>query len=504
MLHDLGTLLWLRARHAHAQLVFWVYATGADLEDSKSLFDKLYLAYLVLLACSWAVAMWSIVTAEVSDVFVQLSRTDVELLIRIAVATPLVASAVRCMKALRSSPLKLTSPDIAYLGASSIGSMALFGTDALSESIRSSALGCLLGYFLGVGMAAAGTGAFPAHTALIGGILAAVVVLGGWVVGTARLAGSRPMRRWLLLATWSALAAIAFLEFGGTGVSVWPLGVVATSLTGGGISGHAVVLGAIVLLGVLLLAWLSRRADMTAVIDESGLYAEERPLRLLRRFDPGAYREILRRKRLARMKPRFRLPLGEGWLAPISRALVSYLRQPGRLVTLFVWGGLVVPAGVLLILWRASALLFLPWVSLALTGVSHELTRVFRDDLQCPSLRRVLPFDTLSMLLLDSAPALFIAVVLSVTGVILVHRSGEDLLAGVVLAALINVIAVLCRCIGMLDYPRARRAISSELSMLIALAVIMVVGLTGSPWESAVAAVAVALAAAAVVRLGRE
>ena len=58
MLSDLTCLLWLQRRHARAELNFYLWAAGADLDDQGDLVERLYLLYVVALLGAAAVAGW--------------------------------------------------------------------------------------------------------------------------------------------------------------------------------------------------------------------------------------------------------------------------------------------------------------------------------------------------------------------------------------------------------------------------------------------------------------
>jgi len=505
MLRDLWLLLWLRARHTWIQAVFWVRTTGADLEAARSLWDWAYLAYLMGLFGGWAFLMWIMALSKMADAFAGLSPAELRALSQVAAAAPLAVFAVLSARSMHSSPLKLTSADIAYVGASPLATPVLFGLEAAVQSVRAGMLGLLLGYLLGAGMSAAGTGASAQEVAILTVLIAIAVVLGAWIAGAARLGLNRRWQGWVGLTVWLGVVVVALVPILRPQTIVWPRVAVTTALGGGGVLGHLAALGGLVVFEWVALVSLARRADMTAVICESGLYAELQPLRFLRRYDPAAYREIARRKRLARrLRPRFHLPIGVGLLAPISRALLSYARQPGRIVPLIVWGGMVAPAGVVLITWGVSPLAYVPWIAVGISGVSTEMTRSFRDDVQRPSIRGSLPFGTLLLLLLDSIPAMSFSIAVSSVVLVAAYRPGTSLGAGLVLAALLSLVVVLCRGIGMIDHPLIGRPLSFEAAMVVALLAITLGALLGGPWLAVTAAAFAAGVAGTAVQAGHE
>jgi hypothetical protein len=221
----------------------------------------------------------------------------------------------------------------------------------------------------------------------------------------------------------------------------------------------------------------------------------------MRLTNPGGYAEIVRRKRLSRRRPRFGLPIASGLLAPVSRAVLSYSRQADRLISAIAWGGLIVPAGVVLMAMHADRITYLPWAALVVSAVSAELTRVFREDVERPTVRQVLPFGNLELLLLDSAPATLVALAASVIVLLalgMLHLG--DFSGGIALAVLLTLLAVLCRGIGLLGHRWTRRAISYGVSMGVAVVVLALAGMSGGEELATLVALVEVGVAAGLVR----
>lgn len=500
---DLGLVLWLRRRHAWSRLVFWGYAAAVDLEAERGWLARLYVVYLVVLLGAWALAMYAAITSAVSDYFVEPSSADTQIIVGLAILAPFVATALALVSALRSSPLKFSAPDSAFLGASPISSRVLFGTEAVSRAFTAGSAAAFGGYVFGVGLSSAGTGADPFACAIVVALAATGVVLSGWAAGVARLAVPARWRP----ALWTLVGAPLVLPALGISngvISARLVAMLGLASADSHATGVIIVLAAVVVLEMLVLLAVSPMADVTMAMEESGLYAELQPLRLLRRFDPGAYSEIARSKRLARSAPKKGVLIGRGGFAPLSRALTSYLRQPGRLTNLLVWGGLVVPTGVLLVLWAVNPIAFVVWITTALMGSSSELARVFRDDLGRPMLRSLLPFDTLGLLLLDSLPAALLATTASIAVVVVAYGPGRGLLAGLILAVLLNALALLYRGLEMFEHPWIGRVIHYETSMLVILGLVAVSSLDHNPWWPTMIALLGAAAAVTGIRTVRE
>jgi hypothetical protein len=500
MLGDLSLLTWLRARHAWTQLVFWMYATGADIE-SGDLFERFYELYLVVLFSAWALGMSIVSIAQIGQSFAELSATQLDAVRQGAMTAPLLVLAALFTRSLRRSPVQLTAPDIAYVAATQISTRALVAVDTAIAVLKAGTLGAVLGTLFGSGMYAAGAGATPGAGAALASLMAVVLVIGARVVGMARLTVDRWLSQWWWMVVWPAVGLVVVTRHP---VLEWTAYPILTALEGGSLTTTWTVLGLLVLLETVLLMAISPRADVTRIIDDSALFAELAPLQLMRVLDSAGYREIARSKRRATRRPRLHPPIGQGEIAPVSRAVLSYVRQPLRLFTPLVWGALVVPVGVLLLPWRVSGFGYLPWMAVALSGLSAELTRVFRDDLQHPTIRRALPFDTLTLLLLDSAPATVLAAALSIAVITVFQPPGGDAVGEVALAVLLTVLAVLCRGIGLLEHSWTSRTVSFQSSMLLSLGLIVASALLGGVWLAVIAAASAAWIAVMIVRWAHE
>ena len=49
MSFELPALLWLEAKHLRAELNFWLWAAGTDLDEARDVAERVYLAYLVVI-----------------------------------------------------------------------------------------------------------------------------------------------------------------------------------------------------------------------------------------------------------------------------------------------------------------------------------------------------------------------------------------------------------------------------------------------------------------------
>jgi len=500
---ELSQLLWLEARHARTWLAYWASAAALDILAIRTVLDWSYVVYLVVLLTAWAVAMGAAAMGAIASGFGAMSMTGQGLVLDVVSCAPVALFVVLALRYLRLSPVRMTAPGIAYVGTSPISSDAILGVAAAKAAAAGALLGGLSGA-LRVGLRSVGAGADPwmvvAATALVG----AVMALLAWVLGVMRLTLLPRGRAGLWVALLgSAGAAVGLLLLAwrspGSVAGVLP------ALTAGA-TGWVTIAGlaaAVVGCAFILLA-SARRVDMATVIAESAAYAELQPARQLRHYLPQEYRAMADRARLARSAPRFRMPDAEGPLALVARSVVSYMRRPRRVVRVLLWGATVVPAGVALLMWRPATLLVVAWLGLAITDASAELTRVFDDDLRHSSIRAALPFGTLELLLLDSAPAALLASLASTAVLLAVRLPGLGLLQAVALAVALNLIAVLCQGLSRVRLPRVGRGVSAEAAMLVAYGTIVLVSLSADAWTVAAVAVVVAGAVAFGVRTGRE
>lgn len=58
MSFELPALLWLETKHLRAELNFWLWAAGTDLDEARDVTERVYLAYLVVIVGAAVTACW--------------------------------------------------------------------------------------------------------------------------------------------------------------------------------------------------------------------------------------------------------------------------------------------------------------------------------------------------------------------------------------------------------------------------------------------------------------
>ncbi|MGV8084519.1 MAG: hypothetical protein AB2L09_12955 [Coriobacteriia bacterium] len=499
MMRDLRLLLWLRWRHLRGRLRWWLYVVGMDL-DKRSLTETLYGLYIALLLGAWFVLSMAWAASTALEMGETLGSQGLEAAVAAATLVPFVLFAAFAVQALRSSPVKLSFSDIAYVAGSTLDTRAVALVGWVREAGLVAIVAGTLGYLAGAGTLGAGalTGA-PARTALTAALSAMVAHALAWVGGLARMARrSRPRPR----ATWLLPIPIAALALALPASWRWPGTALAAGLLGESVAIHAGALAVLLAAEIVLMALVARRLDMTAAIDESALFAQLQAFRPMMFYDADAYREIARRKRLSRRRPRFRLARWTGPWALLARAIISHARRPSTLWMPLVWGAGLLPLAAAITLSPRGILAYLGVLFAILVTPARRLIHVFGDDADRPSLRKLLPFGNVTLLMLDTAPAFLVMAVGAIgSGLTLAVSSGgsaASALASLALSLLLGAAVVLCRALERLTLPAMRHPIGSGVSLLITLVAVFVAGASSPVAACATAAVAVGVLAALV------
>ena len=150
------------------------FAGSQDGKLEMCIRDRLYAVGIMLV---WAALMAAALVDAIQGVFVGLAAAVCSLAVQGALlAVALVLLRVGIAGA-RTTPLKLSHPDIAYLAASAVSARALAGVPAGVQAFAGAAAGAALGFLLGVGLESASVLAgAPAAVALAGAALAAAAV----------------------------------------------------------------------------------------------------------------------------------------------------------------------------------------------------------------------------------------------------------------------------------------------------------------------------------------
>lgn len=433
-MNDVSLLLRLRVRHGSWTLNRIMHIAGAGIDDDGWT-DRAYQLYLLAIMLAWFVLMAAALVDAVAGAFAAAGIEACAWAMRVVLLVPAAVLLRGGIAGVRTSPLKLSHPDIAYLAASPVSARALVGVAVAVQVLTGGVAAFALGLLLGVGLESAGALALPpAATGIAIAVLVAAAMAARWIAGVARLASGRWRGRDAVLAAGTLVA----LCLGWTAAVLGAEGAALLSpATFVALAGSAAVAG---VAAAVALAVLAPRVNMTAVIDESSLHADLCRFDALSPLDREKIAEYQRRRRFAERKLRFELPSREGRAALVAHAALSHLRQYDGIPSLILHGFLVVPLGVLALLDVGGPVLFLFWLqALVMMPVGvREATRTFRDDMRNRLVRDRLPFGVLELLAFDSLPAFAFTTLLACAVVIVALPEGTSLLAALALAVLVN------------------------------------------------------------------
>lgn len=546
MLRDLLLLVRLRIRHARTFLVRLAHLAGTDPSVDRGFSERAYQLYAAgaLLVC--AALLWFALLDIVETTF-----SAVGPLLGVVAVSGLLAMAVavfvhRSVRALRSAPLRLSHPDIAYVASSSISTRALVADAAGASLLAAVVVGAVAGYLLGFGLeaalggagrdwsamveAAAATGATaaagsapeaaaaaapalagfvvelgavsPAMATLACSALFAAVVGGSWAIGVARLASRRRPTR---AAKAAGIAAVCALGLAAT------VGALACgpALAAAGSAGFA-ILGAAALACLVVeaadLAVLAPRIDMVAVVQESALAVELDPFGAFSALDPNMQRDYRRRVKVGRRGPLFRLPASRGRAVLVVRSALSLARQFEGIPALVVLGAATTPLGVMALSGVGAPVTFLFWLMMLLLvqpSGPREASRAFRDDMRVRLVREQLPFGVLELLVLDSLPAFAVISVLTCVVVPFAAPAGVPVAAALALGVLVNAATVLCAGLDAVRSSKGTRP-WSEGGLAALVGATAIASTYGLPWLTVAAAAGVCVGVALTVLRGTE
>ena len=437
MFTGLATLFWLEAKHLRAELNFWLWAAGADLDDANDVVERIYLVYLVVIAGAAIGACWlwllGLVTgaAQAASPEAAALATDIaHMCVGSGLGFPACAAALWSVRAAWRAPWTPTPPDAAWLAQLPV-SVAAWSTLELAKRaiVRLLAFGCT-GYLIAAfadsltGGAARIEACLPYATTLG---LAGVAAYGlAWAVGLVRMRLGRVRRLPLAL---GAFAAGTFLIVLST-LALPRYQLAAGALREGGMA--PVVFAACLALAALFLSFAMARILPPVTLMREGaadvsLYA----VRRMAVFNPKAYRALLRSRRTPHGAPRIPMPRARGVLAVLVRSSVSLLRRYEALPGLIAAGAIVAPLGAWLLsgaLAETSAELGMlggatggrvlgaaSWILIALNSVDapRALARVFIADERNRFVRDHLPVPTPALFAFDVLPAFAVAALFS-------------------------------------------------------------------------------------------
>lgn len=400
MAGNLGLLTRLRLRHLRSGARFLLFAGGTDIDEERGFLDRAYQLYLLIfLAVSLALS-WSQVIGIVADLAAGIGAAASSwLATELLVLMPALAILAWGISGLRETPLRMSSPDIAWLSRV-VRPEEIFVVQIVGSVVCVCAIGALVGTVLAT-LAAEPWPSWMTATSLA--LLTARLFALDAVLPRS---GTEPRARRVV----TVFAGVTVVTLGvGLAVASGLLAAYVPRLFTPYALFVTIFVDAILLTGAV--NW-SGKANMAFVVDDNELYAARQSLRFLSLVNSGAYKEACRRRRVGcGRQVRRTWHFWSGRAALVSHAVVSLLRRPTSVLGVLQWGLLLVPLGALLIAAQVDVGVLLAWyvtTALALRNPS-ELAHVFREDCRNRLVRSQLPAGPLELLLLDSLPVIVIA-----------------------------------------------------------------------------------------------
>ncbi len=127
--------------------------------------------------------MWAALLDAVEGLFALAGAAACAMAVQAALTVPFAVTAARGLQGLRTSPLKFSHPDSAFLAASPLDARALVGLAACFQALGAGLAAGLGGFLLGAGLCSAG--AFAASPFLVA-LAEGVAVMAGTVAAGCR------------------------------------------------------------------------------------------------------------------------------------------------------------------------------------------------------------------------------------------------------------------------------------------------------------------------------
>ena len=489
MYGGLSTMLWLKRKHLRAGANFWLWAAGADLDDTRDLSERIYLLYVAVIVCGCAVACWlwilGLVTesARADSPEMAAATADVAPLVAgAALALPVCAAALWSVRAVWRSPWAASAPDAAWLAQTPVALAGWNLVELVPRMAARSLVGGAAGYLVAV-FAATALGAQIDPTtclpyAVTAGLMTGAAYTLAWIVGEIRLRMAG--RRRLALVCVIAAAGIALVV---TAVALLPrfTGLAHALIVGklGACAPIAAAVGTLLLIATAaLVACALPSFALTYDAGDASAYA----VRRMAVYNPKLYRTLIKSRRAARRRPIGHMPYTRGTATVLARSAISLVRRYDMLPQLVGTGIFLAPMGVALlsgsfaemsaalgmlggatggrILGAASWLLF----ALSCSELPRAIARTFVDDMGNRFMRDHLPVSTPALLALDVLPSLAVAVAASLLVCIpLIWSAGVMSALGTFSSALaLDIVLALCGALDAAEHAPGKPHLSCE------------------------------------------
>ena len=493
-------VLWLRWKQIQGIFNYWLRLVDYDTKD-QDIMNRAFGLYLVLFMAWWTAGMWAIAAGFIAQIGSALPVSAAQDVLTVMPILVFVGQAILIVLKLRSSPYKLSLPDIAYVGGSPVQRAVPVTIGFFGDLVLPSVLSVVSISFVAVALNQR-LGSMGAVMVALRSALAVIPVVAltwavAWLVGLARMVAPGA-RRWSAL--WLAPVLLLPLPFVAPSIVAWPGNVLASILVGESVD--LSVITPVVLAAVACIALMSvmgSRVNMIDVADESLIYARLREIGNLRWMAPSVYRRARSQFQAATRKPILHLPQAEGVAMLVARSALTYIRNPIDLLKL-LFAVALVQGGLAMLAYQLPALLIVVWLYAVAVAPTSSLTRVFSADADDLSLRQFLPMDSLRLLLADAALPMALVILVSAVLWLLQPVPVVTALLGLVLIGLITLLLVLCRGSSLLPLTSMRAHVSYGVLAVIGLGLTLGAGLLlGGMLAAVVAGALVAVVLASLV-----
>lgn len=444
MRKDVQTLSWLRWKQFQDGAVYWMKVLGYQ-PTGRSWSGRIYLMYLLGIGAIWLGTVGSWVFDQANTLGKLITTTTLIDMLILIPPLILIGQIYVMVTALRSTPMKLSFADMAYIASSPVNPSAPVVLGFVRQVVLRilliatiiSVIAALLARPLGTAFVTAGV--------LRGVGISLVLVIFtwalAWLLGVFRLVYPE-VRRWRYL--WVAPILLLLVAYLFPDFVYWPGRSFLLFLYG---VAPVWLLPLLLILTIALiysLIRISQRINMVQASDESILYARIQALGLMawRQFDVQF--RIRMQTAQATRKPFLRLPNATGFWALAAKAGLSYIRHPFMLLFSLLWGAAITLAAVIIISNSLPVQLWILWLLIVAAAPPIGLLYVFRVDVAERFLRQFLPVNGVELLAADILAPLAATIIGSLGIWLLQHYDPDIMFFGAIMIPLLNILLALC------------------------------------------------------------